>query len=183
MDLRTLAEMGEFLGGLGVIVSLVYLAVQIRGQTDSQRSDNYARSLERMATMQQLMARGGDLGMLFSRGVADPASLSPGQRIQLTWFLTEFFGGLEFMHYQLQHDRLPLELWTRWEDTLKWWLTFPGVRTWWHARPTPFTPSFTVCVERCLANGYVDERPGAFAAFVATGRPPLESGESDPGRT
>jgi hypothetical protein len=31
MDLNTLAQIGEFLGGLSVLLTLIYLAIQIRG--------------------------------------------------------------------------------------------------------------------------------------------------------
>jgi len=177
MDLRTLADVGQFLGGLGVIVSLVYLAVQIRDSTASQRSENYARSLERMATIQQLMARDAELTRTLNRGLVDPASLTPIQRIQFTWIFTEFFGGLEFMHSQSQQGGIPRDLWLRWEETLKWWLTHPGVRAWWRGKPAPFTPGFSRCVERCMESGYRPDRPGAWEAFLATGRPEPGAGE------
>ena len=56
MDLEQFAYAGEFLGGIGVIVSLVYLASQIRGSTRSQRAENYGRSLEQLANMQARFA-------------------------------------------------------------------------------------------------------------------------------
>lgn len=170
MDLRTLADLGEFLGGIGVIVSVLYLAIQIRDSTASQRSENYARSLERMAALQQAMAGDGELVALYARGLTEPESLTRVQRVRFTWVLTEFFGGLEFMYYQSQHGTIPRELWMRWEETLRWWLTFPGVAAWWQGKPAPFTPGFSACVDRCLASGFTPERPGAWESFLATGR-------------
>ena len=38
MDLQTLAQIGEFLGGLSVLLTLIYLAIQIRGNTKAVRS-------------------------------------------------------------------------------------------------------------------------------------------------
>lgn len=171
MDLRTLADVGEFLGGLGVIVSLVYLAVQVRASTTSQRSENYARSLERMAAMQSRLAMDTAFTRTYNRGLVDPERLTSTERIQFTWLLTELFGNLEFMFFQFEHGNIPSDLWLRWEETLKWWLTFPGVQAWWSAKPTPFTPTFSRCVERCLASGYRPESPGAWERFLAAGRP------------
>jgi hypothetical protein len=37
---------------IAVVVSLVYLAYQVRQSTESLRTENYARALERVATMQ-----------------------------------------------------------------------------------------------------------------------------------
>lgn len=167
MDLRTLADVGEFLGGLGVIVSIFYLAIQIRGNTSSVRSENYARSLERMASMQQYLARDQAFTSIFNRALVDPNSLSSTERSQCIWVFTELFGNLEFMCFQAEEGNIPRELWDRWEETLRWWLTFPGVRAIWESRPTPFTPTFTRCVERCIELGYRSERKAEFERFLA----------------
>lgn len=47
MDLDTLAKIGEFVGGVFVIVTLIYLAHQVRRNTKALRIENYARVLER----------------------------------------------------------------------------------------------------------------------------------------
>ena len=52
MGLERLALLGEFVGGFFVIVSLVYLAHQVRQNTRSLRTENYARVLDRMSTLQ-----------------------------------------------------------------------------------------------------------------------------------
>ena len=171
MELHTLANIGEFLGGFGVFVSLIYLAVQIRGNTSSQRSENYARSLERMASIQQLLASDGDLANMYNQALIDPSQLTTTQKTQFTWILTEFFGNLEFMFFQAEQRNISAELWDRWVETLKWWLTFPGVLAWWRGKPAPFTPAFTRCVERCIAQGYQPENPGAWESYIGAIQP------------
>jgi len=178
MDLRTLADLGQFLGGLGVIVSLVYLAIQVRGNTTSQRSENYARSLERMAAMQSRLASDTAFTRTYNRGLIDPERLTSTERMQFTWLLTELFGNLEFMFIQFGYGNMPRDLWLRWEETMKWWLTFPGVQAWWRGKPTPFTPDFSRCVERCIASGYQPESPGAWEEFLAAGRPHATQGDA-----
>ncbi len=171
MDLQTLANVGEFLGGLGVIVSLIYLAVQIRGNTSSQQSETYARSLERMASMQAFMSKDHAFTKMFSEGLNDPSQLTITQKIQFSWVLTEMFGNIEFMFFQSEQRNIPAELWDRWVETLKWWLTFPGVVAWWKGKPTPFTPAFMSCVEECIAQGYQPESPGAWESFIGASQP------------
>jgi len=171
MDLQTLANVGEFLGGLGVIVSLIYLAVQIRGNTSSQQSETYARSLERMASMQAFMSKDHAFTKMFSEGLIDQSQLTITQKIQFSWALTEMFGNIEFMFFQSEQRNIPAELWDRWVETLKWWLTFPGVVAWWKGKPTPFTPAFMSCVEECIAQGYQPESPGAWESFIGASQP------------
>jgi hypothetical protein len=171
MELQTLANVGEFLGGLAVIVSLIYLAVQIRSNTSSQQSETYARSLERMASMQAFMAKDHAFTKMFNEGLIDPSQLTVTQKIQFSWVLTEMFGNFEFMFFQCEQRNLPVVLWDRWEETMKWWLTFPGVVAWWKGKPTPFTPAFMSCVEECIAQGYQPESPGAWESFIGANQP------------
>jgi len=171
MELQTLANVGEFLGGLGVIVSIIYLAIQVRINTSSQRSESYARSLERMASIQQLLASDSTIAKIFSQGITDPSQISIIQKTQLSFVLTEFFGYLEFMFFQAQQRNISAALWDRWLETLKWWLTFPGILAWWKGKPTPFTTAFTCCVERCIEQGYQPESPGAWELYLGLSQP------------
>jgi formate-dependent nitrite reductase membrane component NrfD len=64
MDLQSLANIGEIIGAVVVVLSLVYLAIQVRQNTQAQRMENYARALERLAAMagvyRQIAATGFD---------------------------------------------------------------------------------------------------------------------------
>ena len=156
MDLQGLANLGEFISGIVVIASLAYLAVQVRQNTRSLRTENYSRALDRISAMQSQMSRDSSFTTLFSRGVVDPSTLSPRERIQFTWWAYEAFGAFEFMFHQAQSRAIPDEVWERWSATTAWWLSFPGVREWWAAKPAPFSASFSAFVDTCLREGPVD---------------------------
>ena len=168
MNLETLANLGETIGGVAVVVSLIYLAVQVRQNTHSQRTENYAHELERMSSFQSLLSHDGELSRLFSKGVQDTAALTPQERIQFTWSLYEAFGSFEFLFHAAQSDSVPKEVWARWSTIVAWWLSFPGVQEWWHARPVPFTESFTSFVESTMQQNPTDaEAAKAWAQFVS----------------
>ena len=56
MSLDTLAQIGEFVGGFFVVISLIYLARQVGQNTKSLRTENYARVLDRMSTLQSRLS-------------------------------------------------------------------------------------------------------------------------------
>jgi hypothetical protein len=173
MDLQTLAALGEFFGGIAVVVSLVYLALQVRQNTHSLRTENYARALDRIAAIQAPLSRDGEFSRLLSRGVVDASALTPRERIQLTWMLYETFGAFEFMFHAAQARALPDEVWARWSATVAWWLSFPGLQKWWENRPAPFSASFTAFVDGLLRENPTDRAAHArWQAFVAGGAPP-----------
>jgi hypothetical protein len=67
-------------------------------------------------------------------------------------------GGQEFLFHQSQAGTVPEEVWERWSDTTAWWLTFPGVRSWWLSRPTPFSASFTSYIDALLERAPIRAR-------------------------
>ena len=170
MDLEAFANVGEFVSGVAVVVSLAYLALQIRQNTNSVRTENYARALDRIAAMQAQLSQDSDLSRLFAKGVADVSNLTPVERIRLTWALYEAFGAFEFMFFAARSRALPDEVWARWSATVGWWLSFPGVRAWWRNRPAPFSASFTAFVDDLLRREPGDRAAAVrWQAFVASG--------------
>jgi hypothetical protein len=161
---------------VAVIVSLVYLALQVRQNTQSLRTENYGRALDRIAAMQSQLSRETELSRFFSKGVADPSLLTPAERIRFTWALYEAFGAFEFMYDAAKSRALPEEVWVRWSSTVMWWLSFPGVQSWWRHRPVPFSASFTSFVEDILRENVFDRASTRrWQAFVAGTQAPQES--------
>jgi len=176
LDLQTFANLGEFVGGIAVIVSLAYLALQVRQNTQSLRTENYARALERISSMQAQLSRDGNLSRIFAKGVADASKLTPQERIQFTWALYEAFGAFEFMFHAARTNTLPEEVWARWSSSVAWWLSFAGVQNWWHNRPAPFSQSFSSFVEDILRHNPTDQLASErWQQFIAGDRSPPTS--------
>ena len=169
--LESLASLGEIVGAIAVVVSLVYLAVQVRQSTRAQRIENSSRILDRTATMQGALSRDPAMSVLFSKGISDPSQLTPQERIQFTWAMYEFFGALEFMFLAAKENSIPEEIWQRWSSAAAWWLTFPGVQAWWEVRPIPFADSFSKYVQSLLDDNPTDaELTRRYRDFLANGK-------------
>jgi hypothetical protein len=168
MDLPTLANLGEFISGLVVMVSLVYLAHQVRQNTLSLRTENYARILDRVSAIQSRIASDRDLNRIVTRGSQDPGALTPAERVRFTWAMYEMIGAAEFTYHQAQAGALPEDVWERWRSTIVWWLSFPGIRLWWAARPSPFSKGFEAFADEVILSHPVDEQAAErWARFVA----------------
>jgi len=156
IDLQALANLGEVIGAIAVVASLLYLAVQVRQSTNAQRTENYARALERVSSMQSALSQDGEISRIFARGVQDTSKLTALEKIRFTWSLYEAFDAFEFMFHTYKTDEIPEEVWNRWAMTVAWWLNFPGVQTWWRTRPVQFTESFTAFVQSTIADNPTD---------------------------
>jgi hypothetical protein len=176
VTLEELGSLGEFVSAVVVVLSLVYLARQVRHNTESLRTENYARALERVAVLQSRLSTDASLATVFARGVIGPAALSVEERIQFTWAFYEMFGAFEFMFHQAESGALSGEVWSRWSATLAWWISLPGVRAWWESKPTPFTATFSAVVDGFIAANPADpeaaKRWERFLRGEVAGQPP-----------
>jgi len=156
VTLDTLAQLGEFVGGFFVVVSLIYLGHQVRQNTKSLRAENYARVLERLSTVQSNLSADGELNRIVTVGAQTPGALTRAERVRFSWALYELLGAAEFVYHQAEEHALPREVWERWRKTLAWWLSSPGIQTWWAARPSPFSAAFESLVDDLIRNNPVD---------------------------
>ena len=127
--------------------------------SESIITENYTRALERVANMQALWSHDEELTVILAKGVEDIHRLTPPERIRFTYAFLEAFGTFEFMYHAYQDGVIPEKVWTRWSETVAWWLSFKGVRAWWRHLPISFTADFAEFVEEILENNPTD--PGA----------------------
>jgi hypothetical protein len=170
MTLENMSQLGEFVGGFGVIFSFIYLAIQMRGHTNSLRADMTARILDRLVAQQHTYAFDAEASKFFTRAINEPTGLTMDERSQFGWLMTEFLGGFEFLMQQYQAGNVDGQTWLRWSATLDWWLTFPGIRAFWIGRPTPYTENFTNHIEDRLINGMGDFNNDNWRNYLLTGQ-------------
>ena len=170
MTLEALANIGEIIGALGVIVSLLYVAAQVRQNTAAQHMETYAQAVDRIGRLQAEVSRDDELLRAWSRGMQDPDSLTPVQRLRMNWSLYAAFGDMEFLYVAARKSSLPDEIWERWSATLDWWVAMPGVQAWWSSLPTRFERSFTEHIDAAIAAKRADAAAmERFNNFIAHG--------------
>jgi hypothetical protein len=81
MSIQDLANLGEALGGLGVVISLLYLAIQIRQNTRAVRSSSYHQAAEQMWNFCLSVAQDASLAEILAKRVAGE-SLTPPEQLR-----------------------------------------------------------------------------------------------------
>ena len=118
MDLPTLSMLGQAVGGFFVVVSLIYLARQVRQQSELLVTENYGRVLDRMSAIQSQLGTDQELNHIVVIGAQSPGALSGSERVRFNWTMYEVFGAGEFMYNQAREDALPPKVWERWKTTI-----------------------------------------------------------------
>ena len=83
MNLNDLANLGQIIGALAVVISLFYVASQIRQNTNTVRSATAQTVHEHFAKWYHLVAADDELSQIVANGLRDYASLSEKEEFGL----------------------------------------------------------------------------------------------------
>jgi len=151
MDITTLAAWGEFLGGIAVVVSLIYLASQIRQNSRLLQASTTSASSQVEVAVHTLMAQDPEVAKAYGEGLAHLDSLSEESRHRFDAVANLWIQVLRQQH-QFQRDGIgsPDE-WTYRHDGLRWmFLQGPGFRQWWRLRREIYPEPFREVVDSLL---------------------------------
>ena len=159
MTLEDLGNLGEIVGGLGVIVSLVYLARQIRQNTPQleenarvTRAATANQVLERMAQTNMLTVSNPEVADLWRRATFGEG-LDPTELIRYLGLLVYLFRSCEAAHYQaalgvFDPTRLDFAI----GPTLRWSLQSPITRDYWGRARSLYPEAFRRYVDAVVAD-------------------------------
>ena len=153
MDINTLAAWGEFIGGIAVVISLVYLASQIRQNSRLLQVSTTAALADSDNLMSSLMVQDPELIRIYRDGVGEGASLSEAENDRFNWYVEMRFRGF-LRNYQFAKAGV-LDGGV-WEAELKGQtlqLQQPGVRTFWNEHRHIYGSEFSEFVDGLIREG------------------------------
>jgi hypothetical protein len=131
MDITTLAAWGEFLGGIAVVVSLVYLASQIRQNSKLLRASTASATTATTSDFSSLIVQDSDVSRIVREGMADRSSLSEDDLHRFNMLLNMAFTGWN-QEYQFAADGvIGRSVWENRMRIMRRVLPLPGYRQWW----------------------------------------------------
>jgi len=142
VTLETLSAIAQLIAAIGVILSLFYLAVQIRQNTKSQRSmvvDSLTSSLIALLGPQ---ASDPALVRAFGAAVEDWPGATEEDRLRAIPVLFSIFKLFENAWFQQRQGTLEREQWQGWDLYLRAYYHRPGVKVWWSLRRGMFAAGF-----------------------------------------
>jgi len=147
MTLEQLANIGEIIGGIGVVISLVYLAIQIRANTEAERTSTYQSIVSDFGALNNTMASTPELSHMFVEAMEDYHQLSSDDKARISQLFFQCFRYFENMFYQHQKGFLDEEVWIGWKRLMLTYYSRPGFQTWWEHRRDVFSEPFAVFLE------------------------------------
>ena len=151
MDWNAVAAVAEILAAIGVIVSFVYVAAQIRQNTRSVRGATHQAFSELFAHINEVLGRDTESIRVFISG---PERIEELEDIERGRFISQML--TVFLVFEIAFDNhgrglLERQYWERVHRMLAWYLKEPGVVVFWQIMRSWYTEDFACYVDSELA--------------------------------
>jgi type II secretory pathway component PulJ len=139
---EAISAIGQLVGALAVVISLIYLARQVRSNAHATREAAMRSTLDSVNRHIQQITERPDLAELRSRGFADFESLEGTNRTRFGSLMHQLFRNAENMYCQHLEGHLDPRLWRGLEVVMREVNAQPGVQAWWRLRSHWFDEEF-----------------------------------------
>ena len=152
MNFETLGNIGDFVGGIAVIVTLAYLAVQMRLNTRAiQHSSTRQAATAQSDTLRVILSNEGFASLVF-KGFQSLSELSNVERYRFDMGLLIWLQSVEQVFADHRDGIFPDESFLPYINAVAAYLSTPGGSAWWAERKIWFTASFREEVDTILSN-------------------------------
>jgi hypothetical protein len=164
MTLEQLANIGEALGGLAVLVSLIYLIIELRRSTRAARSSNAWNSTVALAELCEVIAANPQLSELTMRCHNPETRLEDLTDAEFSqWFFVcrSVLYKYEAQWYLWREGSLSDEMWQNRRRWAKAFISLPIPGRVWEMEMEQhqYSPQFVESIESMSLSGNLDYRP------------------------
>lgn len=150
MSLQDLGSLGEFVAAIATVVTLAYLALQIRQNTRALQGSAHETATSRRTSWLMSVAKSPELNDLMMRFFAESESLTPSEVNRAQRLVSSILLGVETSYWQWRRGNLEEEQWQPALQILRNTLARKQVRDWWALGDNPQTAEFRALVEEEL---------------------------------
>jgi hypothetical protein len=143
MSLEQASYLSQIVGAFAVLASLLFVGLQIRQNTQSQRLVAVSTLAGAIAAINVPAMQSPALGEALAKATSNWKGASREQRVLAHFFLFSYFKLCENAWYQYQRGVLEPTQWAGWDAILRAFFHSPGVQSdWWPRRRRAYSPAF-----------------------------------------
>jgi len=142
MTILEWGAVGELIGGIAVLITLVYLALQIRQHTRAIRLSTGYDVTEEFRSMFELIAGHDELAEIVTKAVSDDASMSGAEKTRYWAYTSNFIRAFENAYIQWTHGALDPRQWGGMKRMVTDYGHIPGFQEYWLNRKHWYSDDF-----------------------------------------
>jgi hypothetical protein len=170
-----IAALAELLGAAAVVVSLFYLAAEVRKSRMQARLDASRELATRITQASIAAASSRDLAEVFHAGSGGMERLDPVDQTRYRAFMNALFRGFEQQFLLWRAGTLDEEMWESVVEIVRDFASLPGVQTYLRDRRGWYVRSFVDFVEQ-VADVDLSKGTRMVDQYVGSGEDPREPG-------
>ena len=147
MNIEIVANYAEVVGGIAVLISLIYVGLEIRRNTKSSLSQTNMTAHESMANLSMEVGKDAQLSSLLRKGLLSFNNLDDDEKFQFLTILTSLYRRYENVFYQNEKGLLENELWKGYSHSMTAFFNTNGGKEFWKYRKDSFSASFGAFLE------------------------------------
>ena len=155
MNWDAIGAIAEIIGAIAVVLSLVYVAVQIRSGTTALRTTLRDSAFNYMNEWNYALNSDPELPWIFKRGLRDPSDLNEKEATQFHHMLYSFLKVFENVYLHYLDGTIAREAWDNNKEILLLYCTQNGARQYWEERRRIFDPRFRALLESAEVSSLV----------------------------
>lgn len=142
MNWEAISAIGQVVGAIAVVVSLIYLAHEVRSNARATRLASMRSLSDAINQYFKTVAEDGDLAGLWFRGIYNFESIKGADLMRFSSLMDYLFRIHEDMYYQHLEGQLDDRIWEAFERIMRDINSYPGIKAWWRTRSHWFSQQF-----------------------------------------
>jgi hypothetical protein len=142
MNWDAISAISQLVGSIAVVVSVLYLAVQLRSSTRVARVAAMDAAAAALRDVTKPFMENAELGRVWRAGLENLEALSPDDQARFFHAAHQFLKALETIHYHYVYGLLDTQLWAGWRDLLHHYIACPGIQFYLNRRNAVFSERF-----------------------------------------
>ena len=154
--LSDMASIAEVIGAVAIVVSLIYVGVQVKDSTRAVRSATANETSAALSTWYREIGTDPEAGRVFLDRMTNPELLSREELFRFIFLAHSVMLEFQAVFYLAQEGTLDPELQASITNTLLAVKDQPGMALYWEQRGNLFQPSFQTYFNALIASGGPD---------------------------
>jgi hypothetical protein len=142
MNWDAISAVSQMIGSIAVVVSVLYLAVQLRSSTRVAKVAAMDAAAAALRDVTKPFMENAELARIWRTGLENLDALSAEDKARFFHAAHQFLKALETIHYHYVYGLLDLQLWEGWRDLLQHYVATPGIHHYLSLRGAVFSERF-----------------------------------------
>jgi hypothetical protein len=142
MNWDAISAVSQLIGSVAVVVSVLYLAVQLKSSTRVARVAAMDAAAAALRDVTKPLMENAELSKLWRTGLENLEALSAEDQARFFHAVHQFLKALETIHYHYVYGLLDPQLWAGWRELLHHYVASPGIQFYLTRRSAVFSERF-----------------------------------------